>query len=363
VTTSAAATALAVGDGEARRDLNFSLQTGRVTQIEGRVLGPDVRILGASNIVLEPPDEDVTIHRLARADASGHFVFNDVTAGDYTVRVFPPSLAEGAGRWGTARVTARGETTVRVTVPTQPTQTFAGLISFAGAPAMLPGVRVFFTVNAERVAHETERFPASFYPSAFSFSDGHGGFAVRNLMPGPYRLSVSGADWRGWHLDAITESIVDEDGTVSTRDVTKTPLIVEAGRDTFGAKVELSVEVPQITGVVDDDAGTPIGSRVIVFPVDETTWRSWTGSLVDHAETQTRLDGTFACEAIPPGDYLVVALRDGPAFINTAMLAALRPLATRLTVGPYPAAVRVALTQVAWPPRNATVDLPVRSKR
>jgi len=125
----------------------------------------------------------------------------------------------------------------------------------------------------------------------------------------------------------------------------------------------LSPEVPPITGIVRDDAGAPIGSRVILFPVDDATWPSWTGSLRSLAEYQSRLDGTFATAEVPLGDYFIVAVRGAPPLVSRQLLDVLRPLATRVTVGPYPAAVQVRLTQVEWSPRGPTVGSLLGSNR
>ena len=365
VTTSGAAKVLSVPYGGVRREVNFALQAGRVTRIEGDILNPDVLTLSASDLVLEPPDEEVAIHRRATPDAKGHFVFKDVAPGEYTVRLFPISRVESIGRWGVKQVSVRGESMVHVIVPSQPTHTFAGAASFAGAPTMLPGVRLVFTVNAARITDPLDRFPSSFYPSTFSSSDGQGGFAIKNLVPGKYRLSISGADWRGWHLDAITMPLVGEDGSVTTRDVTKTPLIVEAGRDTFGVAVRLSPEVPQIAGVVVSDRGelpSP-GTRVIIFPGDP---KKWTAELLassqEIADVTPRSDGTFTIQDLPVGGYLAVAVLGAPR-IDAGLLLALQPFATAVAVKPPPVAARMTLTELRWPPRHPTVDPRRRSKR
>ena len=210
------------------------------------MLDPDLRALRASDIVLEPPDEDVAIHRRVTPDAAGHFAFDDVPDGTYTVRLFPSGWPAGVGRWGATKVTVRGQGNMHVRIAPKPTQTFSGVATFLDQPSMLPGVPLgfplMFTVSAVRLADTADRFPSSFYPTPLTSVNESGGFSIRNLMPGRYQLSVSGADWRGWHLDAITAPVLGDDGAVTTRDFTKTPLIVEAGRDTFGARILLSPE-------------------------------------------------------------------------------------------------------------------------
>ena len=69
VTTSAEARVLSPQRGEARRDLNFALQSARLTRIDGDILGAYPPALPASDVVLEPPDEDVAIYRRASPDA------------------------------------------------------------------------------------------------------------------------------------------------------------------------------------------------------------------------------------------------------------------------------------------------------
>jgi hypothetical protein len=354
VTTSAAARVLRLSTGD-RLDVNFAIQAGRVSRLEGVVTNADRLTLTASDVVLEPPDEDVVIYRRVTPDATGRFAFEDVPPGTYAIRLFPSNRLGGGTRWGIEHVTVRGEPAVRVTLASQPAMTFAGLVEFAGHPSMLPGVPLDFTLYAARVPNPADRFPSGFYPSGSSNSDGEGRFALKNLVPGKYQLSVAGASARGWRLASITVPTVNDNGIVERQNVTWTPFIVEAGRDTFGAEVKLTPQ-PAIGGVVRDGAGRPIVSRVIVMPVVEQG--------VAMVDVQSRSDGTFEIMDLRPGDYLIVAVRDAPVDImrDPAVLAGLRAVAVRLTVEPAPATAQVTLTQVVWPPRTVTRDARRMSK-
>jgi hypothetical protein len=181
-----------------------------------------------------------------------------------------------------------------------------------------------------------------------TISDGDGRFVLRNLVPGRYQLSVGVASVRGWRLASITVPQATEDRAIEARDVTWTPLVVEPGRDMFNAKVELTFQ-PAIAGVVRDETGRPIASRVVVLPL-----HAQKNAIAD---LQSRPDGTFSLlEDVPPGDYLAVAVRGAPlAFVRSReVLAALRQFAIRVTVGRAPDTAQITLTQVSWPFRGAT---------
>jgi len=349
VTSTAAAQAVRLSTGEFRTNLNFAIQAGRVTRIEGDLLNPDPLILSQSDVVLEPPDEDVAIYRRATPDARGHFVFDDVVPGTYTVRVFPIFRSEGAGKWGVASVTVRGEPRTHVAVQLQPTQTFAGSISFAGAPSVLPGVRLLVTVVADRVQDPEQRFPGEFYPSVLAIPSASGTFTMQNMVPGEYRVFVSDISWRGWRLDTITVPVIDDDGVVESRDITATPLIVEAGRDTFGAAVRMKAIVPRITGTVRGADGRPSTARVMVFPVDQELWTGPRAS-THQAEVTSQPDGTFNIYTLDAGEYFVVAVRPSPT-PGSATFKALQAIATRVMVGrdEEPSAT-VSLLEQPWNP-------------
>jgi hypothetical protein len=81
-------------------------------------------------------------------------------------------------------------------------------------------------------------------------------------------------------------------------------------------------------------AGAPVPhARVVVFSTDERRWGA--GSRVVQS-VEASPDGRYAIDSLLPGDYLVVAVPylDDGFWQDVAVLRALKPLASPVTVGP-----------------------------
>jgi hypothetical protein len=70
--------------------------------IQGNVLGPDQKPVPSTLVVLVPPESrrhNPALYRTARSDAQGHFVFNTVPPGTYTLFAWESVLT---GAWQSA---------------------------------------------------------------------------------------------------------------------------------------------------------------------------------------------------------------------------------------------------------------------
>ena len=104
------------------------------------------------------------------------------------------------------------------------------------------------------------------------------------------------------------------------REVTDQPIEVKS-ENVSGLNVIFSDKISSLGGTVRDARGNPIGDvAVIVFPADEHLWFPQSRQIVT---SRTDAAGAYKLSAVPPGDYLAIAVDDveqgewfDPAFLD-----------------------------------------------
>ena len=93
----------------------------------------------------------------------------------------------------------------------------------------------------------------------------------------------------------------------------------------------LTTKVSRVTGSVSDDKGTVTDYAVLIFPSDPTKWTDRSRYITTARPTQ---QGRFTVSALPPEDYLAIALPNivGPEYTNPDFLQQLRAQATSFTL-------------------------------
>jgi hypothetical protein len=98
--------------------------------------------------------------------------------------------------------------------------------------------------------------------------------------------------------------------------------------------VTVTTSAASLSGALTPIEGTqPLDIRLLVFPVDYHSW-------IDHdlparTSRDLRLTGgwTYRCTGLPPGDYLIVAFREGDAdALDADFVERLAHLATRISL-------------------------------
>jgi hypothetical protein len=120
--------------------------------------------------------------------------------------------------------------------------------------------------------------------------------------------------------------------TLNGRDVTDEPVDFRE-KDVEDVEVVLTPNVSLVSGMVTDDKGKPVTDyAVVVFASDASKWNSRSRFL---ATARPNQEGHFEVRALPPEEYLVVAL---PSIVLTEwmdpeFLQQLRPIATAFRLG------------------------------
>jgi hypothetical protein len=150
--------------------------------------------------------------------------------------------------------------------------------------------------------------------------DADGRFELGNLTD-PRFLRVNTP--QGWTLKAVV---------LNGQDITDVPIDAGPGQRITDVQVVITQKVSTVTGTVYDDRKQPVlDATVVIFPLDERL-RGYQSRFIRAARPNQ--EGTFTVTAVPPGEYLAVALQaleDGQSG-DPEFLASVEALGTRLTV-------------------------------
>jgi len=311
------------------RTFAFHLRPGAVTRLEGRIVGYKNTSVVPGIVILEPPaTEPALIVRTTKISSTGSFSFAGLVAGDYRL-IVPPQQGPDVPGWASRTVTVHGEPVARVPLAMQPTVAIGGHVDFAGHMNALSGTRIFLTVNASRVGDPAPL--AGLLPDGFGAVGLDGTFGIAGLMPGSYRLSVSGASVVGWLPE---RAIVSVPGSLGEGlDAFDVPFTLGPNQSVFGVKVEMTYKASVLAGRVENADGSAAGLAVVLlFPTDARYWVSRSRRV---AQARSSIAGEFAFEAMPAGDYLVVALTAIPKWpADAEWLETLKSLAVPVKLGP-----------------------------
>jgi hypothetical protein len=224
-------------------------------------------------------------------------------AGEYRLIVPPTRLLNARSVWALQPVTVTGASSQTVFVPTNQTMEVTGRILFDGSPTLLPGVRVFLTVNLVAEGGNSRVDPL-LLPEAFGHVDGAGFFTITGVMPGRYTFTVSGADARGWNLEGAT--IPAAPGSrVADRDVFNLPFEVTNGLDITDVKLSMTRAASTLQVMLRDEDDRPVGNLdVVLFAADPKYWSPASGRLL---RARANPSGVATFDRLPKGDYIVAA--------------------------------------------------------
>jgi hypothetical protein len=147
-----------------------------------------------------------------------------------------------------------------------------------------------------------------------------GAFSYK-AMRGPAVIQV----WSlpaGWAVKSVE---------IGGREFVDNVIEITGGPALDGLKVVVTNRFPAVTGRITDDKGTDAEGIVLLFPADEARWLGIADN-IRHARTDQA--GVFRLAAVPPGDYLAVALATLQPWqaADPEFLATLKDAASRITV-------------------------------
>jgi protocatechuate 3,4-dioxygenase beta subunit len=287
-------------------------QTGS-GRISGRVTADDSTTpIAGARVVLFPQRPQIgTITRPGETvtDQDGRFAFERIAAGSYNLDVqktgyvaFPDSI----GRPHTIQVEA-GQNVSDVTVQLQKGAIIAGrVLDAAGQPLADVGVMAL----RRTTLGSQERYLPRSGPGQ---TNDIGEFRVAGLAPGDYIVAATPRGWPspfggpGAMPPAATASRTTPVTTYypGTRDQATAQTIHVAAAQTIDNVVfgMLSAPAYRISGVVVDDAGTPVSGAMVMVMTDSRTGPPMGPS----GNARSLEDGTFVVMTVPTGTYRLIA--------------------------------------------------------
>jgi len=292
----AEAQAIQVGVGQDVTTIDIMLALVRTARISGIALDSQGRPATNAGImaVLQTPgimNAGLSTGGYGRTQPDGTFTIANLPAGDYMLTINLSNAQNGQQQEsGRARVSLAGSDASGVVLQGSLGGTVSGQVIFDGAsppPQAKINVTVLSVVDSMPIGPGGAPAPVR--------EDGT--FTVTSLF-GDRLLRVSGQPVT-WMLKAVN---------LNGRDITDTPLSFEGNEKIAGVQIVLTDRVTHVTATVNDERGQPAEiAYVLVFPDDPARWTAGAGSRFQRGGT-TR-DGTpLKLDAVPPGDYVAIAL-------------------------------------------------------
>ena len=327
VSEPSAAAAVELGKGQERTDIDFALQFVAVATIRGIVTGPGGTPVRGAPVVREstPSSPLLPAERPAAVtDPQGRFTMVNVAPGAYIVSAMTipapqrvldsglvaPTVPQAGSQpvFGqtTASVGAGG--VLELAIRMEPAPAVTGSVMAKGA-ARAEGARVGLVPAAGAAVLRT----------ASGTIDADHRFRIEGVLPGPYRLTISGLP-RG---TAVLSA------TIGDVDVLDVPFEVQAGTALAPVVVNVTDVPATLSGRLVDAGGAPVSSLyVMAFSTNAAHWHAGGRRI---GAMRAGVDGSYLFDTLPPGEYFVCALteldptlRNEPAFLQELIPASVR---------------------------------------
>lgn len=301
------ATPVIVRAGEESLGIDVQMQLMRTAAVEGVISAPS----GAPppNLVVQMISRDPQVSGAPLSGGgivitNGRFKQNGVPPGQYRIEAralsISPGSVEAADAWAAADVDVDGRDITGVSLDLQTGVKVSGRVDVDEAD------RRSGTPGSVEITFAPETSVPRTWLGAQTVTSRDGRFEMIGLIPGRYRLRavVAGATKATTSSGGWTFSKATVDG----RDVTDAVFEVRPGAPISDLTVTMTRPGTELVGRVLDASGVPTSElSIVAFAKDATSWH-WQSRRI-HSE-HLASDGTFVIHDLPPGDYLIAALRD-----------------------------------------------------
>lgn len=325
------------GDATTNIDIKYRGLEGR--SISGVVLGtiPASAPMGALSVLLSHAGTtSVLSFTLAGVtDDTRAFSFNGIADGEYDLLAQFLAGPNESLLVGTKRVTLRGGDLTGIELRLSSLSSIFGTITL---DAIKPqdkcdkrGSELVETfIDAPRDEPKKGGSPAitGMYAGFGGGMDNKGGFAIRNLEAGRYRLEPK-LPTESWYVRAInltaaapqpkpqTSSGPPPEASANQKNSWQGFVTVKAGEQISGVSIEVGQDAASLRGRVAtsrEGAVIPASLRVHLIPAD----REQTGNVLRYYETTVNSDSSFQFTNIAPGPYLIFSRVELPVESDAA---------------------------------------------
>lgn len=312
-----------IAAGQDASATDIALLPGRVVRVTGTAFSslgaPAVGQTVSLGQSLRSPSGFMSMWSMdsAKVAADATFTLRNVAPGEYTLNLRVPATGDAPAESASMTLNVGTTDLDGVVLTTSTGGTMSGRLVF-DQNAAPPQAATQFRVIPRPVIREG--------PTSNSAGPDNGrikpdwSFTLSAVM-GANRIGIGGLP-SGWAVKSI-----DGQG----RDFTDAPVEFGNGEKYDDVIITLTNRFPVLTGTTTDRQTAPIDAMVIVFADDQTKWAE------DSRMVRTiRSDkaGTFRLTALPPGDYLAIALEyvvDGD-WNDPQFLESLRDQASRVSL-------------------------------
>ena len=298
--------------GEEADNINVNLVVASFSVVSGRVLNSQNAPVKAS-LQLSSADPSGLAVEPGTTAADGTFAFRHVPPGEYRLRVYGAQSSSGIAEFASVPVAVGWRGCRRHRGHHVAGATASGRVVFEDGEK--PDARLFVRTAATVPGATFSNTSVGVNPD-MSFSAS--GLTERQT----FRL---GAVPDGWFLKSVTHRGLD---------ITDAGYEFKPGEKVSGIQILLTRRATTLTGTVQGDRGDPTGDySVVAFSSDRSKWGYLTRFVRSARPDQ---DGRFTIRALPPDDYLVVAveypLESGQEF-DPEQLRVWEPVATKVPLG------------------------------
>jgi len=310
---------ITVGVGQTLDNISFAMARGAVASISGTAIGSRGQSLAGETVYLSQPfvnggSNAAFQHSGTLVGADGSFVVRNVPPGDYklvlrqTVRDADGAHVEEAG---VLPIAVNGVDVRDVVFTSSRGGQFDGqVLTEPGTLADLP--RDAIKIVAQPLLEDADQKVGGSDIDSSGLVREDGTFHVRGVF-GRARIRATLPD--GWVLKTVLRN---------GRDVTDEPFELRSREQVSGIEIIVSHRVTEVSGrLTADRRGQPAEGTVIVYPQDAERW----GDLSRYARAvRPDQQGRFEVKALPPGDYLAVAVSfvEGDEWRDSAYLESIR---------------------------------------
>ena len=334
--------------GDERGDVNFQLRLTPTARVSGVATGP-TGPMGTLAMKLVVPADGVTsdsefdVATVITA-ADGSFSVFGVPPGQFLLRAQAEARA-GGDMAGMMTMMGMGRGAAPPAGPA-PAKSVFGQAMISVGSTDLDGVafqlaegatvagRLEFTSATGRAQPQATNMQVTLVPADGRNPGGFGGtrprvtttftFETPNYGPGKYFLQIQSAPPQ-WQVKSAT---------VGGRDVLDAPIDLR-NTDVTGVLITLTDEVFTLSGTVTVTGAQKVDDAVVyVFPADHRAWIETGMNPRRSRSTRAAATGTYSFTALPPGDYLAVAVdrADEGNLQDPAFIEALSRVGTRVSV-------------------------------
>jgi hypothetical protein len=308
-TSLAQTTGVRLNAGEDRQGVDIQIHPVRTARVEGTVTGSSgarqgllVRLESSHDRSQYSADFDEDALQ-ATTDAAGVFRFPAVPAGQYFLRAggTPPAAQYSRAdphEWCSVPLKVADGDIIGMPLVLQQGLHIRGRIEFEGtADVTIPEV---VGIRIEIAAADANAF--AILPDPPALVDAKSQFVSVGLPSGRYVVRAGNAP-RGWMFKSVT---------FEQRDASDTPL--ELDRKDVNVVVTFIDRVTTLSGVVRTAYGaTDNTAAVLVFPANDPAWSAPGFNPHRFRRVRTTDGGAYVIDALPTGDYYVVAVPDDRA--------------------------------------------------